>query len=202
MRKARAVRAHTWHRQGRVVSHRRRGGQGSWTLADRCPRCDGVANDVRSDRVQGQRRRLFSEPPNTLTQHNPACAGEPRREWGSAMGEQVYPRVCGGTKVQVRPALVNQGLSPRVRGNPGESSPHNLTQRSIPACAGEPLSHGYTTSMIAVYPRVCGGTVKAGQKAGYPRGLSPRVRGNPWAYEGFALQLGSIPACAGEPVGV
>ena len=31
---------------------------------------DGVANDDRSDRVQGQRRRLFSELPNTLTQHN------------------------------------------------------------------------------------------------------------------------------------
>ena len=50
-------------------------GQGSWTRADRCPRCDGVANDDRSDRVQGQRRRLFSEPQNTLTQHNRASGG-------------------------------------------------------------------------------------------------------------------------------
>ena len=49
---------------------------------------------------------------------------------------------------------------------------------SIPACAGEPPA--FSTPMIVpkVYPRVCGGTALAVPATTWPRGLSPRVRGN------------------------
>ena len=47
----------------------------------------------------------------------PACAGEPAAVALSFISEEVYPRVCGGTKLPppAVPELV--GLSPRVRGN-------------------------------------------------------------------------------------
>ena len=108
----------------------------------------------------------------------PACAGEPLRL-------PVAPR---GTPL---------GLSPRVRGS------HNRVWRfqsagydgSIPACAGEPQDPRLRSTLIWVYPRVCGGAPvrSAGPKV-YPRvcggarvrtnrpqvacGLSPRVRGS------------------------
>ena len=72
--------------------------------------------------------------------------------------------------------------------------------RSIPACAGEPPPAAPTGPFVAVYPRVCGGTTGwTGAGVGVP-GLSPRVRGNPHARVNVIGRLGSIPACAGEPV--
>ena len=53
---------------------------------------------------------------------------------------------------------------------------------------------------MGVYPRVCGGTWDVDYNDGAVKGLSPRVRGNllPALREGRAV--GSIPACAGEPL--
>ena len=70
--------------------------------------------------------------------------------------------------------------------------------RSIPACAGEPLAWPSTFPAATVYPRVCGGTQIKLAGLGRAAGLSPRVRGNrrpPFP----PPDLGSIPACAGEP---
>ena len=54
--------------------------------------------------------------------------------------------------------------------------------------------------MPRVYPRVCGGTRTGGQTYHSGPGLSPRVRGNPYDTEAEVGALGSIPACAGEPL--
>ena len=54
---------------------------------------------------------------------------------------EVYPRVCGGTHKSGIPRLAIFGLSPRVRGNPAARQPEYLAERSIPACAGEPMSN-------------------------------------------------------------
>ena len=51
---------------------------------------------------------------------------------------EVYPRVCGGTSLDVALTLNCPGLSPRVRGNQRAPPPKAVGQRSIPACAGEP----------------------------------------------------------------
>ena len=56
---------------------------------------------------------------------------------------EVYPRVCGGTSKTYRPPHALEGLSPRVRGNPFYSMLRLISHRSIPACAGEPLSDLY-----------------------------------------------------------
>ena len=71
---------------------------------------------------------------------------------------------------------------------------------SIPACAGEPGGRGESSCPYQVYPRVCGGTCYGPTTYLATRGLSPRVRGNRCDRHGANYWLGSIPACAGEPV--
>ena len=53
---------------------------------------------------------------------------------------------------------------------------------------------------MAVYPRVCGGTLAANTRRTRNTGLSPRVRGNRRAGAARPGKCGSIPACAGEPL--
>ena len=56
-----------------------------------------------------------------------------------------------------------------------------------------------TAQMDKVYPRVCGGTYRRARQRRACRGLSPRVRGNLRMLTPQSRQVGSIPACAGEP---
>ena len=129
----------------------------------------------------------------------PACAGEPSDTAAAARGCRVYPRVCGGTHQAVDVLPRRQGLSPRVRGNPAELSGVRDVDRSIPACAGEPIAGAPESGAPRVYPRVCGGTDNARMMPTPRRGLSPRVRGNPAQRASSWHHPGSIPACAGEP---
>ena len=150
----------------------------------------------------------------------PACAGEPLLKNGGTGFNTVYPRVCGGTTLSETWPQVLRGLSPRVRGNHESDVAAMRRERSIPACAGEPVA--MVTSLFTVgsipacagephalmrigvshwrvYPRVCGGTDFALLVAYFLRGLSPRVRGNPYPPPYHRVDSGSIPACAGEP---
>ena len=129
----------------------------------------------------------------------PACAGEPICPTGSGRNARVYPRVCGGTVVIIGSILPEIGLSPRVRGNRVADASVADRQRSIPACAGEPVTRKMTNVNIRVYPRVCGGTAVARRPAASIAGLSPRVRGNRQRSRHHLLGQRSIPACAGEP---
>ena len=129
----------------------------------------------------------------------PACAGEPHRFIPVRMPYQVYPRVCGGTKVASGAGAPYGGLSPRVRGNPAWNSRRGKMTGSIPACAGEPIAYLSIAILRGVYPRVCGGTVAVAAQHHSPSGLSPRVRGNLPRRRGTSGKSRSIPACAGEP---
>ena len=111
----------------------------------------------------------------------PACAGEPWKGSWIGWNGSVYPRVCGGTFITNWPAQGTPGLSPRVRGNPPASPSGFYTQRSIPACAGEPREVVGRQVRQKVYPRVCGGTPYGVLPRSCVGGLSPRVRGNPGA---------------------
>ena len=69
----------------------------------------------------------------------PACTGEPTGMSGRSRNFGDYPRVYGGTAGVMRTRDMLEGLSPRVRGN-RRSFPLLLSsQRTIPACTGEPL---------------------------------------------------------------
>ena len=74
-----------------------------------------------------------------------------------------------------------------------------LSQRSIPACTGEPRRLGHQRRKSQVYPRVYGGTPAPRRKQASCRGLSPRVRGNRASVRKSGCRAGSIPACTGEP---
>ena len=94
---------------------------------------------------------------------------------------------------------VNEGLSPRLRGNPTYTFPNADVVGSIPAPAGEPLVWALATYAGWVYPRACGGTNSSSSAIECLSGLSPRLRGN---QELVADDVGhdrSIPAPAGEP---
>ena len=107
--------------------------------------------------------------------------------------------MCGGTAVWAAASQRLRGLSPRVRGNRARVDAPRLQERSIPACAGEPLPPWLSDDDGKVYPRVCGGTGRSDDRAGNEEGLSPRVRGNHPAPRLRVRLVGSIPACAGEP---
>ena len=99
------------------------------------------------------------------------------------MSHQVYPRVCGGTLLVTLVFMAGTGLSPRVRGNPMAEVPEVETERSIPACAGEPLSSESGVLGVQSWglsPRVRGNryTRRTRCKNTDVSGLSPRVRGN------------------------
>ena len=170
-----------------------------------------------SPRVRGN--HMATTVRNPKLRSIPACAGEPYPGTLPQPRAQVYPRVCGGTSDRYWVYPIGTGLSPRVRGNPvavldavdnGGSIPACAGEpwwptfglglaRSIPACAGEPIWRPCSNSKKSVYPRVCGGTgVGKGEGVEYG-GLSPRVRGNQVDPTKDLANIGSIPACAGEP---
>ena len=167
--------------------------------------CGGTCNPPRaarnpyglSPRVRGNRRRLFL--PDQKNRSIPACAGEPPHPPSPANSSRVYPRVCGGTLALTIRSREPHGLSPRVRGNPGAGGEGGALDRSIPACAGEPVVKRGLSMINTVYPRVCGGTRATVTTTPHTAGLSPRVRGNHLFSAMAVPPFGSIPACAGEP---
>ncbi len=110
----------------------------------------------------------------------------------------VHPRVCGERDVASRTTTDGNGSSPRVRGTLGEYRQKAVTQRFIPACAGNAYSVRHTTLPSSVHPRVCGERFIGHAGNGSASGSSPRVRGTrPPAHAGQLPQR-FIPACAGN----
>ena len=107
--------------------------------------------------------------------------------------------MCGGTVSPSTTLSMIAGLSPRVRGNLHVHVHRRAPIQSIPACAGEPCLGVPQFWHIMVYPRVCGGTSVSAVETSALSGLSPRVRGNHLPLHVDRNQVGSIPACAGEP---
>ena len=68
----------------------------------------------------------------------PAHAGEPLSGYVPSSLSRVYPRTCGGTSGVYSIGYSVTGLSPHMRGNPGEGLGRLPVIRSIPAHAGEP----------------------------------------------------------------
>ena len=152
-----------------------------------------------SPRVRGNLRIALRIPPPERS--IPACAGEPYTFPPCKWQCWVYPRVCGGTYSLPSAFSWPRGLSPRVRGNLDPQPGDEVSQGSIPACAGEPTGMVPAPVQVRVYPRVCGGTDFLAVCGALKEGLSPRVRGNLCRAPSMRTSLRSIPACAGEPAG-
>ena len=128
----------------------------------------------------------------------PASAGERGGQGCRYPQTWVYPRERGGTCELLERNLDFQGLSPRARGNACHRLLKIQLSGSIPASAGERVSHCAITFAYRVYPRERGGTILiAGYVAGR-LGLSPRARGNDCKCKWRDHDYGSIPASAGE----
>ncbi len=140
--------------------------------------------------------------PIYITRSIPAWAGEPPVGgfWGCS--RWVYPRVGGGTPDFYQQIVAEEGLSPRGRGNQVIRKPISTLLRSIPAWAGEPAGTAIPAISTTVYPRVGGGTYGSCPGDTRGAGLSPRGRGNPIRVCCPSPEIGSIPAWAGEPLGV
>ena len=146
--------------------------------------CGGTDTDRYGDTLaQGLSPRLRGNRPQHVPEQGlagsiPAPAGEPSHVAGVLPSGRVYPRACGGTRIAPVLTRIVDGLSPRLRGNPGTVAVGAGVWGSIPAPAGEPWVAASCASISAVYPRACGGTAAVKRSLVPVRGLSPRLRGN------------------------
>ena len=130
-----------------------------------------------SPRVRGNLRREID--PIEECGSIPAGAGESTGKFQVLGCKGVYPRGCGGI-FNVRADVSGvEGLSPRVRGNLFRWRGGRKFNGSIPAGAGESQTAIHQRHILRVYPRGCGGILKAVLCCFCRKGLSPRVRGNP-----------------------
>ncbi len=91
------------------------------------------------------------------------------------------------------------GLSPRLRGNHEVLYGHHTGRGSIPAPTGKPKRRGRSALGPRVYPRAYGETAAYTSRPPSIGGLSPRLRGNPFAKLFLKAVLRSIPAPTGKP---
>ena len=132
----------------------------------------------------------------------PAWAGEPATQSGLTVDTTVYPRVGGGAEQIDEAGGATSGLSPRGRGSRQRWNHQAHLYRSIPAWAGEPASVTAAVVRTRVYPRVGGGATSTVGCAGNGPGLSPRGRGSLLSEYSISIPTRSIPAWAGEPLGL
>ena len=97
------------------------------------------------------------------------------------------------------PCLCYDRIVDQVGGTLDSAAVHERLVGSIPAPAGEPAERCPAPSWRRVYPRAYGGTGPHAGHISLPRGLSPRLRGNPSRPRISTTRSGSIPAPAGEP---
>ena len=140
-------------------------------------RIDGpAAAQGLSPRIRGNLVRL---PPGGADGGSiPAHTGEPPFPVRSSVSPGVYPRAYGGTRHRLAHGGAQEGLSPRIRGNPSLRSFRRSLSGSIPAHTGEPYSSQVIGAGGRVYPRAYGGTRTSARTTAGSSGLSPRIRGN------------------------
>ena len=131
----------------------------------------------------------------------PACAGKPPAGPGRRRATRVHPRVCGEAAVWSYTRALGYGPSPRVRGSLDAILDGRAGDGSIPACAGKPSRRRPKPSTAGVHPRVCGEADGTLSSDASDQGPSPRVRGSRSDGDSVPGASGSIPACAGKPIG-
>ena len=133
---------------------------------------------------------------------SPPTRGNPRSTPPRTPKGRSIPRPRGATEIRRWRDRRGEGLSPPTRGNPGPGSWTSRPRGSIPAHAGQPRSRRRGPAAGPVYPRPRGATFPVFQKVEGEKGLSPPTRGNPHRWHRGGLAARSIPAHAGQPVGV
>ena len=128
----------------------------------------------------------------------PACAGSTAALRSRSVDYRDHPRMCGEHRLVERPADLEQGSSPHVRGAPYHVRRTWWRRGIIPACAGSTCRIRLLPASRRDHPRMCGEHSVFVARITLKLGSSPHVRG--------ALQIalvnirgqGIIPACAGS----
>ena len=150
-----------------------------------------------SPRVRGIPR--LAPPLPARLRSIPAGAGNPRATAAGFPPCRVHPRGCGESAPSARASPATNGPSPRVRGiQAAHVAPHAVLG-SIPAGAGNPWLGFRAASRLRVHPRGCGESPSRARRALTGPGPSPRVRGIHDRRRRVRVQVGSIPAGAGNP---
>ena len=113
----------------------------------------------------------------------------------------VHPRACGEQADLGRVAGLAVGSSPRMRGTAGAMEMKRITERFIPAHAGNRSGCVATITPLAVHPRACGEQPVAMASTVRTGGSSPRMRGTASRTSIFCEWRRFIPAHAGNSPG-
>ena len=128
----------------------------------------------------------------------PAHAGETIFHFSVSPLNKVDPRSRGGDDPVGVWGGGNEGRSPLTRGRLAVGGILHITQRSIPAHAGETPWSRLPVRRMAVDPRSRGGDRCTCYPLSPPRGRSPLTRGRRYHALFLPRICGSIPAHAGE----
>ena len=130
----------------------------------------------------------------------PACAGNTRMPRSQAPGRPVHPRVCGEHDYGGLVVQAIYGSSPRVRGTPSAQGLQTVSQRFIPACAGNTPYEIVNDAPLAVHPRVCGEQAMDSTSAGRFRRFIPACAGNSSGMPGKGTGLPVHPRVCGDQI--
>ena len=128
----------------------------------------------------------------------PAYAGNTLRKTKRTVRARDHPRVCGEHAWFAATSYVAAGSSPRMRGTLSEVWVFRLLRGIIPAYAGNTKLSGSSVSVLGDHPRVCGEHDKQGNLPQVGTGSSPRMRGTPRQCVVERVDVGIIPAYAGN----
>ena len=109
-----------------------------------------------------------------------------------------HPRACGEHNGEDQARILRTGSSPRMRGTLRHSRPHHLHPGIIPAHAGNTNCSRSRKSRPWDHPRACGEHLAHWFLLVDDWGSSPRMRGTRHGRHWASLQLGIIPAHAGN----
>ena len=149
-----------------------------------------------SPRVRGEpNHRNFPRPNFRII---PACAGRTSQQPHGPPPWPDHPRACGANIHRRGRGSVNDGSSPRVRGELQSWFISQITSRIIPARAGRTRLRFCRGCGRPDHPRACGANDWVREFKEISDGSSPRVRGEQNAIVQLVLKLRIIPARAGR----
>ena len=129
----------------------------------------------------------------------PASAGNPRLSSSFGRTAGVHPRERGESRSASGLSSCGAGPSPRARGIPLQRGERDGRIRSIPASAGNPGKERFEPRSLQVHPRERGESRTFRSLKAASEGPSPRARGIRGVRAQTGVELGSIPASAGNP---
>ena len=130
----------------------------------------------------------------------PAYAGNTPSRRCPKRRSRDHPRVCGEHLINGITGMVGSGSSPRMRGTHPCRAARSSRVGIIPAYAGNTANDAGDRIDVQDHPRVCGEHFSKSVRTVVYVGSSPRMRGTLEGVGGAVLELGIIPAYAGNTI--